>query len=200
MQVIATLSYQGAILSLYKSNADVRRYLIDLAKQHQEGTTFLEMVDGFRAYFAQFPEVPAPPKSVNTTIAHVLTDLGLNENRKRRVVRKKSIAPALTIPADVLRQEFQSFLRTLPAGDLRRLLMDKTETQTSPLICKVTKGSVIQIWDTARGCWAGQVFDAGDDVSWLDNERKTSVAPAVDEEGEEPYLSFEMVQPAGGDK
>lgn len=65
-------------------------------------------------------------------------------------------------------------------------------------IQKITTGFVIQIFDTETKKYVSQEFIAGSDVDY-ENMTGESVDPVEvgmqDEDGSEPYLPFNMVQP-----
>jgi hypothetical protein len=67
------------------------------------------------------------------------------------------------------------------------------------IVRKITHGWVIQKFDTHTGKFVSQEFVAGDECEYEDEDGETvdsELFESVDaEDGEEVYLSFDMVQP-----
>jgi len=66
------------------------------------------------------------------------------------------------------------------------------------IISKVVIGFVTQRYDTEKKQFLDQEFHASDDVNW-ENEMGESVDAPQNDNGDEPYLNYEMIQPAAHD-
>ena len=66
-------------------------------------------------------------------------------------------------------------------------------------INKITTGFVIQTYDTTLKRWVKQEFIAGNPVEYEEADTDRILDPAeVWQDGDEPYLPFEMKQPTPG--
>jgi hypothetical protein len=66
------------------------------------------------------------------------------------------------------------------------------------LVNKVTTGFVIQVFDTELKRFVSQEFVAGDDCQYEDGEGVPVCSEALEVDGKEAYLPFDMVQPPPG--
>jgi len=66
------------------------------------------------------------------------------------------------------------------------------------LVNKVTTGFVIQVFDTELKRFVSQEFVAGDDCQYEDGEGEPVSSEALEVDGKETYLPFDMVQPPPG--
>ena len=73
------------------------------------------------------------------------------------------------------------------------------------IVTKVTVGFVTQRYDTEKKRFIDQEFHAADDVTWEteDGEQKSHTCKLIrgicDTKSNEPYLNYEMIQPANHD-
>ncbi len=63
------------------------------------------------------------------------------------------------------------------------------------IIQKITIGYVVQQYDTKKKCFVSQEFIGSDDRNW-ESGIDTPCEPPTNDDGQEPYLNFDMVQPA----
>ena len=63
------------------------------------------------------------------------------------------------------------------------------------LVNKVTTGFVIQVFDTELKRFVSQEFVAGDDCQYEDKDGDPVDRKALEVDGKEAYLPFDMVQP-----
>lgn len=65
------------------------------------------------------------------------------------------------------------------------------------IINKITTGFVIQTFDTEKKQYTKQEFIAGDPVTYedIEGDLADSSVMAVNPDGSEPYLPFDMIQP-----
>jgi hypothetical protein len=63
------------------------------------------------------------------------------------------------------------------------------------LVNKVTTGFVIQIFDTEKRQFVSQEFVAGDHCDYEDKDGVPVCSEAMEVDGKEAYLPFDMVQP-----
>jgi hypothetical protein len=63
------------------------------------------------------------------------------------------------------------------------------------LVNKITAGFVVQVFDTERKRFVSQAFVAGDDCQYEDKDGDPVDGKALDADGKEASLPFDMVQP-----
>jgi hypothetical protein len=63
------------------------------------------------------------------------------------------------------------------------------------LVNKITAGFVVQVFDTEKRRFVSQHFVAGDDCQYEDQDGDPVDRKALDVDGKEAYLPFDMVQP-----
>jgi hypothetical protein len=68
------------------------------------------------------------------------------------------------------------------------------------LVNKITNGFVIQVFDTELKRFASQEFVAGEDCQYEDKDGVSVCSEALEVDGKEAYLPFDMVQPKDGNE
>ena len=64
------------------------------------------------------------------------------------------------------------------------------------ILNKITLGFVVQQFDTETSKFTNQEFMASDDITWERNSTVDEPIDAPNVNGEEPYMSYLMVQPS----